>query len=230
LKVVVGSAFRNSAHQVSRYFKQVGNLQRFLYQLGHRIRVSAVEGDSTDDTVRVIQDEADFIGVPATVVSCAHNGPVFGSTEQPERMVALSKVGNAIFDSVLETDDILVYVESDLVWDASTIMGLIWMADTQEQGFDIFAPMVFAGDAFYDVWGFRKDGVRFGPFAPYHSDYNPRGFTEVDSVGSCLVMRTGVARRVRIPDGQALVGWCNEARRLGYKIAVHGPSVIRHPA
>jgi hypothetical protein len=121
-----------------------------------------------------------------------------------------------------------VYVESDLIWGAGAIWTLIDMALNRESGFDVFAPMIFAGDYFYDVWGYRKNGSRFTPQPPYHPDL-VNGLTEVDSVGSCLVMRAEVAEVCRIRNDYALVGWCEDARAHGYKIAVHPNLKVYHP-
>jgi hypothetical protein len=94
---------------------------------------------------------------------------------------------------------------------------------------DVVSPLVFAGEAFYDIWAFRKSGIRFGPFYPFHHELVLDGLTEVDSVGSCLVMRAAVARAVRMSDG-ALVEFCNNARSRGYRVWVDAREQIRHPA
>jgi hypothetical protein len=227
VNIVVGSAFRNSAYRLRGYFDRVLALARHAGP-EHTVTVIAAEGDSTDGT------RAALCGwrspqVSLHIVPCDHGGRWFGSTEEKDRMVALSSVGNAIFDAVPETADVLVYVESDLIWDAHTIGTLIDMALRQEEDFDVLAPLVFAGECFYDVWGFRDlTGARFGPFKPYSSQLRA-GLTEVSSVGSCLVMRGAVARSVRIRNDYCLVGWCEEARALGYRIGVHPGLRIAHP-
>jgi len=55
------------------------------------------------------------------------------------------------------------------------------------------------------------------------------GLTEVDSVGSCLVMQAFAARTCRVRDENCLVGWCVDARAQGYKIAVHSSYTVKHP-
>lgn len=224
MNIVIGSAFRNSAAAVYDYIDRVSKL-RMLYPQD-TIRVIAAEGDSFDDTRRRLQQFPFVQHVP-----CDHGQRWFGSTEDPDRMVALSKVGNAIFDAVREDDDVLVYIESDLIWDGPTIAGLIDAAMTRDGGFDVFAPLVYVGKRFYDVWGFRHlDGSRFSPFEPLKG-LHPQGyFSEVGSVGSCLVMRGEVARKVRIRNDYCLVGWCEDARRLGYKIAACPAFSVEHPS
>lgn len=226
MNIVIGSAFRNSAHACRSYMDRVAALRDASQ--GHTVSVSAVYGDSTDGTGEALLREAYSRNLALTLTECSHGGPVYGSTESLERMVALSKVGNAIFDSVRLHDDILFYVESDLLWDAHTARSLIDLAAMQEEGFDIFAPMVFAGWPFYDIFAFRKDGVRFSPFPPYHVGLHP-GLTVVDSVGSCLAMRGDVARACRIRNDNVLIGWCEDARQHGYRIAVHSDLKVHHP-
>jgi len=225
VNIVIGSAFRNSGNYLLRYFQQVAALQKHV-GAAHTVRVIAVEGDSADHTREALPVVAT---VPLTHVKHDHGKPWFGSTESPERMREMSKIGNLIFDHVMHSDDVLVYVESDLIWDAHTVGSLIDMAIRQDSGFDVFAPMVFAGENFYDTWGFRgMDGQRWSPFAPFHSQRN-LGFTQVKSAGSCLVMRSEVARNTRIIGDNCLVGWCEHARSGGYKIAVHSDFKVNHP-
>jgi hypothetical protein len=127
---------------------------------------------------------------------------------------------------VHDEDDVLVYVESDLVWDAPTIVRLVSQV---KPGTDVVAPLIFAGEHFYDVWAFRKNGARFGPFHPYHSELNHDGLTVVDSVGSCLIMRGEVARRCRIIDDEALVGFSRDVWAKGYNIHCDSRERVRHP-
>jgi hypothetical protein len=228
MNIAIGSAFRNSAGRLQRYTSQVDAFRRFLSP-DYFVRVIAAVGDCVDNTYCELRSRMAVQGIPTQFVKCDHGGPVFGSTEEQARMDALTVVGNAILGGVNATDDILVYVESDLVWDAYTIKLLVDMVAGQRGGFDVVSPLIFAGPHFYDIYAFRKDGVRFSPFPPYHSDLNPYGLTEVDSTGSCLVMRADVARTVRMPPGGVLIGWCNQARAQGYRIGVTSELRVTHP-
>lgn len=230
MNIAIGSAFRNAAHYVPRYLSQVADLKTY-FGTPHTVRVIAVEGDSTDKTHGALMLSSMAKHIELKVVKHAHGQPWFGSTESPDRLKALSAVGNAIFDAVdEEKDDVLVYIESDLLWDAKTIASLIDLALNREQGFDVFAPMIFAGEYFYDIWGYRKDGERFLSSAPYHPQAAlNNGLNQVDSVGSCLVMRSNVASACRIRNDYALVGWCEDARDKGFRIAVDTRLRIQHP-
>lgn len=231
MNIAVGSAFRNSAHRLPFYFEQVLALQKHLDAANFldpmKVRIIAVEGDSTDRTLQDLQHWAGVYRIETAIHKCDHGGPVFGSTEAPERMAKLSGVGNAILAGVRETDDALVYVESDLHWDPETISDLVELAVVRANGFDVFSPLIMAGKAFYDIWAFRKDGKRFNSLPPFWPNLKEYALLEMDSVGSCLVMRREVAK-IRMTDG-ALVQWCENARAAGYKIAAVPSKEIHHP-
>jgi len=211
------SAFRNSAHYVDKYLQRIALLR--ILMPNDSFHVVAGEGDSTDETKRMLELNAKWTQIPVRVVDVSHGGPVFGSTEAPERMVALSKVCNTMLDNIDREADVLVYVESDLDWMPHVICTLIERALWRKDGFDVFAPMVMAGEAFYDTWGFRCDGQRFSPFPPFHPALKGKKIVEIESAGSCLVMRAQVAHECRIRNDYCLVGWCEDARGKGYKIA-----------
>jgi Cryptococcal mannosyltransferase 1 len=231
VNIILGSAFRNAAGlQIERWAKQCCSLEMRLENKGHSFRMVAVEGDSIDTTINQLLD-LQIAGAPLSIVTHNHGGRVFGSTEESDRLEVLSEVGNAILSSVQDDDDILIYVESDLIWTADVMIHLIGRV---MNGYDVIAPMIFAGDLFYDVFVYRGlDGERFSPFPPYHRDL-PREEetlvpTEVSSVGSCLVMHGEVARRCRIRDNRALLGFCKDVREKGYRIWVDKTQRIEHP-
>ena len=219
MRVVIGSAFRNMGGRLGRYFTQVEGLNRHLqrdYPDYGNLRIVAVEGDSRDRTREVLIEGARKIGVELDLVTHNHGYPPFGSVETVERMTCLTDILNAGLSRVEDDDDIMIWVECDLSWSPIQMLGL---ARAATQLAVICAPMAWAGDAFYDVWGFRGlDGTRFSSFAPYHADYSPERLTELSSAGSCLVMPAHIAREVRAEDPEALVAWCRSARKHGHKI------------
>jgi Cryptococcal mannosyltransferase 1 len=224
MNIVVVSAFRNARRLIRPFAQQV----RALWQLRQpdRVRLVAVEGDSLDDTPERLKDIFLECVPEWKITKCDHGQPQFGSVESAVRFAALSLVVNAGLEQVEDTDDVFIWVESDLVWSAETISELIdAVADT-----DIVAPLTMAGDHFYDTWAFRGlDGQRFAPFAPYHSSLNGARLTDVNSVGSCLAAKAVVARRCRVRDDLCLVGFCNDARRHGYRVSVIPSLRIKHP-
>lgn len=229
MRIAVVSSFRNMAGRIEAYFARVCALQSHA-GASALVRVIAVEGDSTDGTAWELVRVAGRLAVPVTVVEHSHGKRVFGSTEEPERLRALTGVMMAGLGAVELADDGVIVVEADLLWRPHQVGSVLDLAMRREGGFDVVAPMIFAGENFYDVWGFRKGGERFAPFPPYHRELPPQGLTEVDSVGSCLAMRGEVARRVRPIGEEAIVSWCAGARAAGYRIAVAPEFRVEHPA
>ncbi len=219
MRVAIGSAFRDMGGRLGKYFYQVEGLRRHLehdYPETGSLRIIAVEGDSRDRTREVLIRGARKVGVELDLVTHNHGHPPFGSVETAERMTALTDILNVGLSRTCDDDDVWIWVESDLVWSPRQMLGLV-RAATQLAA--ICVPMVWAGDDFYDVWGFRGlDGARFSPLAPYHADYSPDRLTELSSAGSCLVMPAHIAREVRAEDPEALVAWCRSARNHGHQI------------
>jgi hypothetical protein len=205
------------------YFAQLNELCRLS---SHSIRQVAVEGDSTDQTRTQLKEYATDYGLDLDLRTKSHGGPVYGSTEAPERFTALSGVANEVFAGVRESDDVFVYVESDLIWRPEILLRL---ASRLVHGVDVLAPMVFAGEHFYDLWAFRINGHRFSPTAPYYSGLRNDGPTKIDSAGSCLVMKAHVARETPPMTTGALVEWCGNARAKGFGIYVDARERIHHP-
>jgi hypothetical protein len=108
---------------------------------------------------------------------------------------------------------------------------IIDLAYREEIGFDIVAPLIFAGDLFYDIWAFRKGNERFSPLYPYHRDLAYSGVMEVDSIGSCFACRGEVIQHTikHLKGEEGLVSFCNSARELGYRIGVDARFRVEHP-
>jgi hypothetical protein len=224
--VAVVSFFRNSARRgtLHRYFKQIYFLREALGPNYH-VRLIAVEGDSEDRTCRDLETMSVQLDLSLSMGHYNHGLREFGSTEDAVRLFHLSRLGNVGLSMVKPSDDIVLYVESDLIWDSVNILKLM------AHDVDMVSPLVFAGENFYDVFCFRDlNGHRFSPFPPYSASLSPHGLTEVSSVGSCIVMKADVARNCRIPEGEVLIGFCAHARESGFHIYVDPNARIEHPA
>lgn len=241
MNIAIISAFRNSESRLLRYFLQV----EALLLHGRKtdpdlsVRVIAVEGDSTDKTKTQLRNAKKIFNLPFNVKVVTHNHGKreFSSTEDTDRLEALTGVMKAgLSEADSSKDDVVLYVESDLIWNPHQVGSLIDMALRQEKGFDIFAPMIWAGKdhlgrrIFYDIWGFRKNGARFSPFYPYTSEYlSNLQVSEIDSAGSCLAFRSEIAEKVEVSGSNGLVSFCESARKSGYKIAVAPQFYVEHP-
>lgn len=228
--VAVISFFRNSARtgQLVNYFRQASALRDKLAHLNVNLRLISVEGDSSDSTRTALSSYSEAYSLRMELIPRDHGKREFGSTEEHERLETLSWVGNGGLEAVKPEDDVVLYVESDLLWDPGTIVRLI---DRIGNGVWAVSPLVFAGEHFYDVFCFRAlDGSRFSPFYPYSLGLDEQTFMEVSSTGSCIVMDAEVARNIRIPGAEVLIGFWRVARERGYNIFVDAAERIHHPA
>lgn len=223
------SFFRNSAGlQVQRFLGQVAALRAAAPHLA--IHVNAVYGDCVDDTATDLIVQAERRNLALSLIQYDHGGPVFGSTEGPERLNALTALGNAGLDSIDPEAELIWYVESDLIWQPSAVLDLIVRLEARAEDC-IIAPLTFAAGLFYDVFCYRKNGARFAPFYPYHSELNHDGLlTPVDSVGSQFLTTGKVARACRMAPGTVLMGFCADAWAQGYPVYVDARIRVDHPA
>lgn len=242
MNIVIVSSFRNMSGRINRYFQRAHALLEHVRQASgdHNVRVVAVEGDSFDETELELAHMAELWLVPVDVVKHEHGKRVFGSTEDAERLEALTGVMKAGLQRVnharpkkdTPADDVMLYVESDLLWKPHQVGSIIDIAFERREDFDIVAPLTFAGSAFYDIWGYvGLDGERFSPFAPYHSDLDRDGISEVKSVGSCFAMRAEAVAKVgtKFTGKLALRSFCEAARRKKLRIGVASLFRVDHP-
>lgn len=229
--IAVISMFRNChPHGLDRYFAQVAALARLA-----EIRLIAVEGDSVNDTRAQLQRRLTASGLPHELVIRTHGGPWVGSVETRERMRQVSFAANGGFEAVRETDDAVFYVESDLIWDAAMVPRLVAQLRPSVPpegiaGVDVIAPSIFAGELFYDTWGFRTlDGTRFCWQPPYARGLRLDGLTEIGTCGSAMVMRGTVGQHCRLSETEALVGFCHHARSFGGHIYTDFRERVHHP-
>jgi hypothetical protein len=224
VNITIISCFRNSCGHIVRYFDQMLELRRLLQERGDHLALLLGYGDSTDGTEQMLFEEASF-AIGALLVEVSHGGQHFGSIENAQRFKQLAYVGNTLLSHVDATADVVGIVESDLIWDAPTLLRLIDHLDYVPA----IAPMVMDGErSFYDVFAFRKNGVRFTKKPPYHPELNGQ-LLQVDSAGSVLFVRAEYARKARLSDGEAIVGFCADIYSYGGKIWLDPSAAVAHP-
>lgn len=209
MNITLCSAFRNSVANghLFRYLVQCHDLDTALYHAGHRLSFVWGEGDSTDDTLKVLT--AAKWRFKAQVVDCTHGGADYPSIVLAERFRQLASVGNTIWSAIPEQAEAVVYVESDLVWEAATLATLV----ERLTEYPAIGPMIMLDregwprkTAYYDVWATRQAGQHFEHRPPYHPCYRPDAPFMVDSTGSCMALRADLARKVYFPDADVFVG------------------------
>jgi hypothetical protein len=182
--IALCSIFRNSEHYLPRYFGQVDMLREEL----KGVRLFLTEGDSQDNTWHALPQ---YTKDGDQLLHVSHGGPNFGSVDNEQRWQQIAQVVRPTLAMALdESPEVLVWVESDLIWDTGTMTTLI--EEAREYG--AVAPMILAAgsDRYYDTWGYRQHGRHFLSYPPYFPvDPNPGNNATthlrwIDSCGSCF--------------------------------------------
>lgn len=232
MNVTLCSAFRNSTPYLRRYFEQVARLGNLLD--GH-LHVIWCEGDSTDRTYNALVAVSSFgkaQGCYTTdVFQHSHGGPDHGSVVNAERFANMAKVWNEIWRRIPDDADAVVFVESDLIWEPATIIALL----DDLAIVPAVAPKIilrregYHPEFWYDNWGFWRNGVQIRTMPPYFAELTPDGdLLELDSAGSCLVMRGDVARRVSWPPEDVIRGVCRQIREGGDSVWLDAMQKVIH--
>lgn len=230
MKIVLCSAFRDSAAYLPRYFAQIDGLDHALHEQGHKLTFVWGEGDSADRTKKALL--AAMYRFRALVVDCTHGGKAYGSVINAQRFRQLAHVGKQIFAAIPDDADIVAYVESDLAWEPATLATLIERVASGE--YPVIAPMVllrrdgWPADSFYDGFCFRAEDRHFAHYPPYHAVYRPDRPFQVDSVGSCVVMRGEIARSLHFDEQTIFPDLCGQIRAGGHGIWVDPGCAIYH--
>lgn len=218
MNITLASCFRNSTPTLQRYFRQCDALDTALYHAGHKLSFIWGEGDSTDGTLKMLH--AARWRFKVTIVDCTHGGSEqFGSVVRAERFKQLAHVGRVIFGAIPADCDIFVYVESDLIFEPATIVGLI---ERVGPGYEVIAPPIVleregwprGGKTWYDTFAFTRNGRHFEHRKPWHPDNDGVSLLELDTAGSCLAMSGADARGIAF-DERVLMGVCAQIRERG---------------
>ena len=206
--------FRNAAKHLETYFSQLDALRKEITPL--QLRLVAAEGDSLDGTRELLQEYAEQYELDYELVDTTHGKRYWRSVEDPERLRMMSGVMNAALDAVRPSDDVVLWIMSDVTYDVPMLAQLCGMQNGDSSR--VLAPLAMMEDNrhFWDTWAFRRNGKRFSARPPYTS-FEADGFTELDSAGTCLVMPGIIARNYRATDLEA-VSFCESVRTDGYKI------------
>lgn len=238
-RIVVCSIMRDGMKYLAEF---LARCNRFTYP---NLEFIVVEGDSTDGTDEALAAEAARWN-RLHVVKHDTQSSKFGSVVRTERFRAMAASMNVALETALTMDpDHILYLTADLRVPDDLAEGLLETAThtAGTSGRDIIAPMIMRDDGviFYDTWAFRKGrslflrgpGWSFGCFQmkpPYHPCYRADRAFEVDSAGSILLIPAEVIRRgARFTPDLDVVGFCREARGLGYHVWVEPGVICRHP-
>lgn len=228
MNITIVSAFRNSTSYIPRYFAQIDHLAIVLARRTPYTHLNLLlgYGDSTDGTGEALfEAAADSIG--AHLIDVSHGGKEYGSVEDAQRFRQLAWTWNKLLPNIPRDSDAVVLLESDLIWEAETLVALIDHLAT----YPAIAPMIFHAyppDRFRDVYAFRRNGVRFTNEEPYHADLNG-AVLQVDSAGSVLAMRGPLARKVCVSEVDVVVGLCRQIYENGGSVFLDPSLRVVHP-
>lgn len=230
MKVCLLSSFRNSTEYLPRYFEQVTELHKALAKGRHKLTLILGEGDSTDGTLDALYKAAEASGIPCTLLDVTHGGGAYSSIADAQRFKQLAFVANELLAAIPDDADAVLMVESDLIWPVETMTTLLKRLKT----YPAVSPMVmlrrkkWSVDAFYDTFIFRKDGIRFGHYPPYHACYRPDSPFQVDSAGSVMAIRGDLIKKLSFPDADVYVGFCRLAYEAGGSVHVDPTVSVFH--
>jgi hypothetical protein len=226
MNIALCAMFQNATEYLQRYAMQVKSLRDAAPQ--HEFDMILAEGDSTDGdaTWRSLNDL-----FPGKAFKRVHGGQIYGPIDVTQRWLQISFVMDGVFERVRPEHEAVIWVESDLIWEPATLLKLL--DHIQKPGVDAAVPMIWMRGAFYDIWGYRRDGIRFTNNPPYHRLFSippVNGLYLLDSGGGCVAMRGEIARSCRCrPPALAAVGFYQDMRVHGWRVWLDPTLSISHP-
>lgn len=228
MNVVIASIVRNGINYLPRHFEQMGTLRDLLGMRGDSLRYAITVGEGDDGSYEWIA--AGRGDVPGDVWQHENSGPVFGSVNDPVRWMNIARTWNGMFDRIADWEyDALIYVEADLIWHPAIMLQLL----NHLAIVPAVAPMsMMAGreGIFYDTWGHRAHGRHFTNNPPYHPalcEVGPDELIQIDSAGSCKVMRREVTQKCRFSESDAMLG--HSIYEQGYSLWLDPSVAVYHP-
>ena len=218
MNLAIYSLFRDNTPQyIEAYLNRI--LLNTLPDVNFRLYL--VEGDSLMDTFGfLVFMKQRFYQLDICLIKHDTGNIRQGSVITDIRMDTLSRTANAALDAIANDEwaDKILLIESDLLFRSTMIEDLI---NTDK---DVVAPTVWAGGAFYDIWGFRYlDGTLTTPA------FNPTELTELSSVGSvALYPAKPIYDGLRF-DKECMVGLCKNLKKRGYSIWTNPNVKVNHP-
>lgn len=151
--------------------------------------------------------------------------------QQDGRIARLSEAGDRLLSMVDEDADYVLWHESDLFTTGDLVSRLSSVPAACVGGWPVMshspsAPWLGPGTPkrlfldpsfFYDTWGYRAGGTRFGNQPPFHDVYRDEPF-QLDSVGSVVLIDADYIRRGARMNGGGLVGLCESIREMGGEV------------
>ncbi len=216
--VHIVSNLRVRERYVRTYINQIQSLSTRNFEIGQIVLVCDEEPEGTP--------LADFAASDSRVKLVRERASDRGVKTLEEKVVQWAAICNQGIEQALAApSDFILFIESDLCIPFDLLEPLVAVDQ------DIVAPLVFLGGVFYDTWGFRD--LKGQKLKSVNSRGMFSGLVELSSVGSCVLFRTEIfdkGIRFRGPyETGLLVGVCNDARKMGYRVWAVPDVSITHP-
>jgi hypothetical protein len=246
-KLSICSYFGDSVHwhginidHVNKFFFQIDNQIKIYNQHTNRDispQIVVLENKSIDKTEEHIRFHQK-INPNITFIKFFENYETIkiASIESNKRYNILSLIGNTVLEvaKCFESEYIL-WIESDLIMpNPETIYKLISKMD-EDENISILSPIVFIDingeKIFYDTWGYEcEDGSKWTNQAPFNKNYtNDNQYINMNSIGSCGLMRTKVLKNVNFGKN-CFIELCKNVKNKNGKIVLNTEIEIYHPS
>lgn len=183
-----------------------------------------VVGDSTDDTARTLAALSD--GYPVTIVDVGDTG--IPGEDVATRLRRLSATANEWWKWIDDAEYVLVH-ESDIVSPPDVVNRLVAHAGRGRCPIAGWPTLSLQGrKLFYDIFCYRKDGVRFTNDPPYHTCYQATEPFTVDSFGTMYLFHAEDVPLVRF-ENNAVLDLCRQLREQGRTLWVDPQLTIQQP-
>ena len=220
MKIIVNiiSNIRVESEYVHSYVQQLLCLKQEVFEIGKIVLVC-------DDVLRLSRVK-DWAKIDQRVILIQENASDLNLKSLEEKTLQWADLSNqGVTEALNFESNYILFIEADLTFPFDFLDELV------KSKLDISAPVVFLGSGFYDSWGFRdlrgEKITNIQNLAVYSEPL------ELSSVGSCVLFKTDIFKngiRFRGPyDTGLLVGVCNDARALGYKVWMLPHLSIIHP-
>ena len=190
-------------------------LPRFLYQLDKLSDVSRIifsYAPSKDPTLNILQQ---WENETPHVTEIIHEPAMAGPLSAAEIALVYKDFQDIIGEKKWEHETHFMLIDTDIMEVPDDLIQRLKVQDK-----DIIAPFVWTDRAdpkqFFDVHCFRQYGYRFHPFD--HPDPFDGEPFEVDSVGSCYLVKRDIFEKVPYDNPHPHLKFCETALEDGYEV------------
>lgn len=232
MNIAVYSLFRDDARNgnILRYFNQIHALEESPLD---NYRFYLVQGDSKDDTHKLLYEQIQQSPLDVKLLMGNTGRPRHYSVVNDERFITLAQTANFALEAITLDGwaSHIMLIESDLIIPTNLLIRLSYsfsrIGIQFETNIGIIAPLIMAGSAFYDIWGFRHAPNK-GVSTMFHKEVEDT-YKQLYSVGSvALYTADPIYKGYRFDKG-CMFGLCDHFNKEGYTVWLDSEVVVNHP-